>query len=202
MCPAPASSQLLQNKPSNSIKCICLRGIPLIICMPTCRKCHKPFPVKQEINGKVRNLKNRKYCLVCSPFGLHNTVTLENSPDHCPSGKPKRKRTYRDRAAYLIQHQKKQRLKRKTQAVNYKGGKCYTCGYKKCIGALEFHHVDPSTKEMDLSVRNICKAWKVVRKELDKCVCVCANCHREVNAGLRFIPKDAHKICNLDFAVL
>ena len=45
--------------------------------MPLCRKCETPFPVKKEIDGKVRNLQNRKYCLTCSPFGSGNTKKLE-----------------------------------------------------------------------------------------------------------------------------
>ena len=34
----------------------------------------------------------------------------------------------------------------KIKAVEYKGGKCSICGYDKCIGALEFHHLDPDEK--------------------------------------------------------
>lgn len=29
-------------------------------------------------------------------------------------------------------------------AIAYKGGKCQICGYDKCVGALEFHHLDPT----------------------------------------------------------
>lgn len=38
----------------------------------------------------------------------------------------------------------KRRDKVKAIAVAYKGGKCQVCGYNKYVGALEFHHVDPS----------------------------------------------------------
>lgn len=69
---------------------------------------------------------------------------------------------------------------RKLDAIEYKGGKCEVCGYDKFYGALEFHHVNPKEKEFDwkkLRLRN----WESIKFELDKCVCVCANCHREIH---------------------
>lgn len=39
------------------------------------------------------------------------------------------------------------RRKFKVKSVAYKGGKCEICGYNKCIGALDFHHVNPEEKE-------------------------------------------------------
>ena len=48
--------------------------------MPTCVKCNKKFPNHLIIDGKERNLQRRKYCLKCSPFGQHNTKTLESKP--------------------------------------------------------------------------------------------------------------------------
>jgi hypothetical protein len=71
----------------------------------------------------------------------------------------------------------------KSQAVEYKGGKCIKCGYNKCINALEFHHRDPKTK--DTSVNAIRRSFNSMKKELDKCDLLCANCHREVHADLR-----------------
>ena len=41
--------------------------------MRTCLKCGLDFPIIQKIEGKKRNLSNRKFCLQCSPFGKHNT---------------------------------------------------------------------------------------------------------------------------------
>lgn len=45
--------------------------------MPTCKLCNDKFPTKITIDGKVRNLQTRKYCLNCSPFGCGNTKKLE-----------------------------------------------------------------------------------------------------------------------------
>lgn len=76
----------------------------------------------------------------------------------------------------------KRRDKIKLMAIEYKGGCCSRCKYNDCIAALEFHHLDPAQKEFGLSVRGITRSWEKVKAELDKCVLVCANCHREIHA--------------------
>ena len=69
-------------------------------------------------------------------------------------------------------------------AVAYKGNKCARCGYDRCIEALEFHHTDPTKKDFGVSSKGYTRNWKRVQEELDKCVMLCANCHREVHAEL------------------
>ncbi len=100
----------------------------------------------------------------------------------------KETRTYRDRAKYNIIAVTKRRRKLKNLAIQYKGGKCMFCGYSKCNGALDFHHLDGSKKEFSLSVRGLTRSWKKIQQEVDKCLLVCANCHREIHAGLIKIP--------------
>ena len=41
--------------------------------------------------------------------------------------------------------------KYKQSAVDYKGGCCTICGFNLYIGALEFHHIDPSKKDFEVS---------------------------------------------------
>ena len=65
----------------------------------------------------------------------------------------------------------------KKKAIEYKGGKCEKCGYDRYDGALEFHHIDPSQKDIKLSSTR--RGWKKVKEEIDKCILLCANCHRE-----------------------
>ena len=76
-----------------------------------------------------------------------------------------------------------QRFNFKTKAVDYKGGSCQKCGYNKDLTALEFHHLDPSQKEIN-PTKLYYKPWELTKKELDKCVCLCANCHREIHSEL------------------
>ena len=96
------------------------------------------------------------------------------------------KRTYRDRRLYLINAVKKRRKKLKQLAVEYLGGRCMICGYSKCFDALEFHHL--FDKKFGLSTRGITRSWESIKKELKKCILVCANCHREIHAGLVQLP--------------
>jgi len=94
-------------------------------------------------------------------------------------------RTYADRRQYLIRAVQKRRKKVRQMAVEYKGGRCERCGYTKCIDALEFHHTDPSGKDFSISDKGYTRGWNKVKKELDKCVLVCANCHREIHAEVQ-----------------
>ena len=83
----------------------------------------------------------------------------------------------------------KRRQKVKIKLVNEFGGKCKICSYNKCIGALEFHHIDPSKKSFGLSVTGVTKSYKLMLEEAKKCILVCSNCHREIEAGLIKIDK-------------
>ena len=82
------------------------------------------------------------------------------------------------------------RKRTKKLLVEYKGGKCESCGYNKCLEALEFHHIDESTKEF--SVSGSTKSLERQKKEADKCLMLCANCHRELHAGLPVYHNPSH----------
>lgn len=75
----------------------------------------------------------------------------------------------------------RQRLKER--AVYVLGSKCQICGYDKCITALEFHHINPKEKDINFS-SNTNRSWATTCNEIKKCILVCANCHREIHAGL------------------
>lgn len=72
----------------------------------------------------------------------------------------------------------------KKMAVEYKGGKCCKCGYNKTLSALEFHHIDPAEKDFSISKNGHTKSFEKIKLELDKCILVCANCHREIHDEL------------------
>lgn len=73
------------------------------------------------------------------------------------------------------------RRKLKDMAIEYKGGKCEKCGYNKCNGALEFHHLNPEEKDFSISSSGTTKSFERIKIEIDKCILVCANCHREIH---------------------
>jgi transposase len=82
----------------------------------------------------------------------------------------------------------RRRRKVKTILVAEAGGRCAICGYDGCIGALEFHHLDPSEKRLGVSYGGLAHALETLRAEAAKCVLLCANCHAEVENGVAVLP--------------
>jgi 5-methylcytosine-specific restriction endonuclease McrA len=76
------------------------------------------------------------------------------------------------------------RRRAKQRLVEEAGGKCKACGYDRYLGALQFHHLDPSTKSFSLSRRGCTRAFAELKAEAAKCVLLCANCHAEVENGV------------------
>lgn len=64
--------------------------------------------------------------------------------------------------------------------IQQRGGKCERCGYDKNLSALEFHHIDPNTKEFTLDARTLERhSDEEINTEFNKCILLCANCHSE-----------------------
>lgn len=111
--------------------------------MPTCLNCSRHFPNWMRIENKVRNLQRRKYCLDCSPFGDHNTRPLNNEAQrarHTKEHRPPVNCSHCGRV-YVYDHRKGhkramcnschvngRRFEVKRRAIEYKGGKCESCG--------------------------------------------------------------------------
>ena len=77
----------------------------------------------------------------------------------------------------------KHRHKLKRYLVELKGGKCVECGYNKSMSALQFHHVDPSTKSFGIAAAGVTRSYAELEAEVEKCILLCANCHAEVTGG-------------------
>ena len=71
--------------------------------------------------------------------------------------------------------------------VEEAGGRCTGCGYDTCCAALQFHHLDPRAKVFALSHEGATRGIERARAEARKCVLLCANCHAEVEAGVRVL---------------
>jgi hypothetical protein len=143
-----------------------------------CRKCGEYIPTQIVIEGKRRNLQNRKFCLICSPYGKHNT-----KPDD-PQRESKR-RLYSEwdecQKSHLRAKTYLRGLKRKKELVELKGGKCQQCGYGKCLRAMSFHHRDPSQKQFPLTMNLLwSKSWSDILAEVLKCDLLCIRCHTEL----------------------
>jgi transposase len=78
--------------------------------------------------------------------------------------------------------QRRRRLKE--MLVSDAGGGCCVCGYDRYIGALQFHHLDPAQKRLEISRNGVTLSLAALRAEAAKCVLLCSNCHAEVEAGV------------------
>lgn len=65
---------------------------------------------------------------------------------------------------------------RKMKAILSFGGRCADClqSYPACV--YQFHHLDPSKKDVNPSY-SMAGSEETMWKELQKCVMLCANCH-------------------------
>jgi hypothetical protein len=72
--------------------------------------------------------------------------------------------------------------------VDEAGGKCAVCGFDEHPSALQFHHLDPSTKEFHLGHQGHTRGLARMRSEARKCTLLCANCHALVEAGVSKVP--------------
>ena len=179
--------------------------------MPICQNCGTTFSSNIKIDGKIHNIKKRKYCFNCSPFGQHNTRNLNKNPKPSICGVCivcKREYMYARKSGHTKDKcnsclTKERRLKTKLKCIEYKGGECISCGYSKCPWCLCFHHTDPGQKDFDISRGTSYCDWETIRRELDKCLLLCTNCHGELHYNqcdiADFTPptKDPppHKLC-------
>ena len=117
----------------------------------------------------------------------------EKTCPRCKITKPvseyyRRKRKGKHLTSYCKKCSSEERIERgrvfKQMCLDYKGGECERCGYNGSNSALEFHHVNPEEKGFGLAKQNRTKFDEAIKKELDKCILLCSNCHREKHAGL------------------
>lgn len=139
------------------------------------RSCSNKRVHTEKTKRKIGLSKKRipdKFCKICNKkMGRRSFSSL------CSNCRVKYKK-YDNEYFYVRDYRKKI----KEKAVLYKGGKCVICGYNKCFRALDFHHKNP--KEKDFNISFGIKKWENTKKELDKCILVCANCHREIEEEL------------------
>lgn len=148
--------------------------------------CGERIPGQIRVDGKVRNLCNRRKCLKCWPFKHKRVVVVEVAQAY-REGRLDRARV-RSRDWYYATKERLGRdpvglcrAKRKAHVVKLIGSACQLCGYSKCLRSLSFHHVKPLEKERPVPFQ---LSLPRVLRELQHCVLICANCHGEVHEGL------------------
>jgi hypothetical protein len=156
--------------------------------MKTCIDCGREFPVKVKIDGKNRNLKNRKRCLDCHPFKgprpqKKRKASSRVAPRECVicGRQVRRRRGFRCSVCYV----QIRRYRVKWAAVQHLGGKCLRCGWEGSIeemAAYEFHHPDANKENQIGGITN--RSWDFIKKELEKCQLLCSKCHRIEHHGI------------------
>ena len=82
----------------------------------------------------------------------------------------------------MVKNNRRRALKKRLS--DYKGGKCEICGYTACLSALTFHHLDKNEKDFNISNEALKHPYRKLKKEVDKCILLCSNCHIELHEGL------------------
>lgn len=117
---------------------------------------------KKEYN-KEYNLNNKEKITELSRI---NYLKRKADPELLKRDLAKTKKYYWDNRNYVI---------------DYLGGKCTACGTTE---DLEFDHIDPTTKEFEmskpLSRKNLPEGYMT---ELDKCQLLCKACHKKKTFG-------------------
>lgn len=122
----------------------------------------------QQIKGKDHYYRQKIY------VSGHNGRKYEDLTQH------KREWNHRNRK-YRYELKRRRSHERKAELIILKGGKCQDCGTEydgrnACI--FQFHHRDPSEKEVPLNLATFeRKGFDYIKAEVEKCDLLCANCH-------------------------
>jgi hypothetical protein len=82
----------------------------------------------------------------------------------------------------LYDKQAQYKIKCKERAFDYMGRKCNSCGLDEPIMDLyDFHHIEEKQKFKALNEMFGSYGWPKIRTELNKCIMLCANCHRRIH---------------------
>lgn len=152
--------------------------------MQVCRNCGSRIPNRVKLNGNWHTLNHRKFCLSCSPFGLHNTkrsaITIHGGRKCSFCGETNESKFYGKKRNLCMachnQYSMKKGFEKRDFAISKLGGCCRVCGYNAYRSALHIHHLDPKIKDSKFKSM---RSWSIARieAEIRYCVLLCANCH-------------------------
>lgn len=128
----------------------------------------------------------KKICNKCNIDKSLNEFPFKNKNENIRHGsciecwKEIRKISYEKNKKTTLIRNKKNKKKNRSWYINYKSTlKCSKCpeNHPSC---LDFHHEDPTIKEVEISrMINSTSSLETIKKEIDKCIILCANCHRK-----------------------
>lgn len=148
------------------------------------RKAEQKKTICASCRNLDRELKPNCQCSFCNK-DLYRSPSTKNRGKYvfCTYGCKNKfygpRRIKKNKIRNRICDQKNIRYK-KEKAIEYKGGRCELCGYNKCIAAFDFHHINPQEKKYNIKDL-MTRKWDLVKEEIDKCILLCSNCHRELH---------------------
>lgn len=126
-----------------------------------CTKCKRELPLSMfRWKNKIENKKHSQ-CKDCEK---------ERDRIHYRESKERRES--------ILENSKFQKNRNLELVNQYKEKGCQKCGESRFY-VLDFHHIDPNNKINDIAHMIKSSSEFSLRKELEKCVLLCANCHRE-----------------------
>jgi hypothetical protein len=129
--------------------------------------------IAKKLNKSIRSIQHKGVRL-----GLKRPRFKKEKSEAQP--KKEIDKRYYEKHKKEIYLRKKERVRNLREGMKMKmGGECKKCGYNKCMAALDFHHIREKEDKMSSLFKNQSK--KKALKEIEKCILLCANCHREVH---------------------
>lgn len=118
-----------------------------------CRVCKEKKPISEFVNSKTGS----NLCLVCNR--INNKINYKKYPI-------KRK---------LVNERYK---KNQELIIQNKNAPCVTCGKSFHFAAMDFNHIDQSSKFRDVA-KMLHLKQETILAEINKCELICSNCHRD-----------------------
>jgi len=138
-----------------------------------CSRCNKEKPVNEFYKHKY--YKNEIYYLCKECYKKDRKNFYQKYREKIL----KQRKKYREKNIDKINKEREEKGKWFSEYKLNKG--CQICGYNKCVSVLEFHHLDPNKKDINGSMGAY--SLKRIKKEIENCILLCANCHKELHAN-------------------
>lgn len=110
---------------------------------------------------------------ICSKCGVEKPITEYHKNGFDRQGNQK----YRGYCKVCANKRETERYWEKRAFIDAQRDFCAKCGDTRTY-VLDFHHRNPDEKSFTIGKMKK-GAEETLQKEIDKCVCLCANCHRE-----------------------
>jgi hypothetical protein len=129
--------------------------------------------------------------LKCIDCGEEKEAILQNFPYNkssdrfirvCKPCGSKRTKVYKSKNSdKWKQYDKKQNIQYKEVVNEWKSQGCSKCNEKR-PWVIDAHHKDPETKSF--AIGTAMRGINVLKEELNKCIPLCSNCHRDLHHNL------------------